>query len=141
MSKGLAVTWNNPDIQLFDGPNPVPSNNIGTKKKYSIRAQIWNGSVDAPVVNLLVRFYYLSFGAGTIKHYIGQKFVDVPVKGAGGLPAIVEHATLVKAVVLAINVVIVAYLIYFRWSSSTGKSTRSVPPSDGACLQSEQGPV
>jgi len=92
MSKGLAVTWNNPDIQLFDGPNPVPSNNIGTAKKYSIRAQIWNGSVDAPAVNMLVRFYYLSFGAGTIKHYIGEKFVDVPVKGASGLPAIVEHA-------------------------------------------------
>jgi hypothetical protein len=41
---------------------------------------------------MLVRFYYLSFGAGTIKHYIGEKFVDVPVKGASGLPAIVEHA-------------------------------------------------
>jgi uncharacterized membrane protein (DUF2068 family) len=54
---------------------------------------------------------------------------------------LIHHATLVKAVVLAINVVIVAYLIYFRWSSSTGKSTRSVPPGDGACLQSEQGPV
>jgi len=92
MSKGIAVTWDNPDIQLFDGLSPVSSSNIGTSKKYSIRARIWNGSVDAPVVNMLVRFYYLSFGIGTIKNYIGETFVDVPVKGAIGLPAVAEHA-------------------------------------------------
>jgi hypothetical protein len=92
MSKGLAVTWNNPDIQLFDGVSPVPSHDLATNKSYTIKAQIWNGSVDAPAVNMLVRFYYLSFGAGTIKNYIGEKFVDVPVKGAAGLPAVAEHA-------------------------------------------------
>jgi hypothetical protein len=91
MSKGLAVTWNNPDIQLFEGTSLVPSHDLGTNKAYTIRAQIWNGSVDAPAVNMLVRFYYLSFGAGTIKNHIGEKFVDVPVKGAVGLPAIAEH--------------------------------------------------
>ena len=91
MSKGIAVTWDNPDIQLFDGINPVSSSDIGTNKQYRIRAQIWNGSVDAPAVNMLVRFYYLSFGVGTIKHYIGETFVDVPVKGAPGLPAVAEH--------------------------------------------------
>jgi len=92
MSKGIAVTWDNPDIQLFDGLSPVSSSNVGTSKKYSIHARIWNGSVDAPVVNMLVRFYYLSFGIGTIKNYIGETFVDVPVKGAIGLPAVAEHA-------------------------------------------------
>lgn len=91
MSKGIAVTWDNPDIQLFDGLTPVSSSNIGTSKTYSIHARVWNGSVDAPVVNLLVRFYYLSFGVGTIRHYIGDTFVDVPVKGAVGLPATAEH--------------------------------------------------
>ncbi|HZI47978.1 MAG TPA: hypothetical protein VFD75_09270 [Pyrinomonadaceae bacterium] len=91
MSKGIAVTWNNPDIQLFDGITAVSSSDVGTNKQYKIRAQIWNGSVDAPAVNMLVRFYYLSFGVGTIKHYIGETFVDVPVKGAAGLPALAEH--------------------------------------------------
>jgi hypothetical protein len=92
MSKGIAITWDNPDIQLFDGSTPVSSSDIGTNKNYKIRAQLWNVSVDAPVVNMLVRFYYLSFGAGTVKHYIGETFVDVPVKGAVGLPAIAEHS-------------------------------------------------
>ena len=32
MSKGLAITWDNPDIQLFDGLSPVSSNNIGSNK-------------------------------------------------------------------------------------------------------------
>ena len=91
MSKGLAITWDNPDIQLFDGLTPVSSSNVGTNKTYNITARIWNGSVDAPAVNMLVRFYYLSFGIGTIKHYIGETFVDVPVKGAAGLPATAEH--------------------------------------------------
>ena len=92
MSKGLAITWDNPDIQLFDGPNPVSASDIGTSKTYTIRARIWNNSVDAPAVNMLVLFYYLSFGVGTIKHYIGSTFVDVPVKGAVGLPATAAHA-------------------------------------------------
>jgi hypothetical protein len=91
MSKGLAITWDNPDIQLFDGAIPVSSNDIVANKKYTIRAHIWNGSVDAPAVNMLVRFHYLSFGAGTVKNYIGETFVDVPVKGAAGLPANADH--------------------------------------------------
>jgi hypothetical protein len=87
MSKGLGITWDNPDIALFDGGSPIPSHNLTPNKKYAIRARIWNNSVDAPVVNLLVRFYYLSFGVGTIRNFIGQTFADVPVKGAAGLPA------------------------------------------------------
>ena len=55
--------------------------------KYEIRARIWNGSTDAPAVNVLVRFYYLSFGAGTVRNYIGETYVDVPVKGSPLGPA------------------------------------------------------
>jgi hypothetical protein len=91
MSQGLAVTWDNPDIQLYDGATPVSSHALIPGKAYTIRARIWNGSVDAPAVNVLVRFSYLSFGAGTVKQHIGQKLVDVPVKGAAGLPALAEH--------------------------------------------------
>jgi hypothetical protein len=90
MSQGLAVTWDNPDIQLYDGSAPVSSHEIEPARTYSIRAQIWNGSTEAPAVNMLVRYFYLSFGAGTLRHYIGQTLVDVPVKGAAGLPAVAE---------------------------------------------------
>jgi len=91
MSQGLAVTWDNPDIQLYDGVTPVSSHALTPGKAYTIRARIWNGSVDAPAVNVLVRLSYLSFGAGTVKQYIGQTLVDVPVKGAAGLPAVTEQ--------------------------------------------------
>ncbi|MBS1133679.1 MAG: hypothetical protein H6R02_820 [Burkholderiaceae bacterium] len=87
MSKGLAITWDNPDIQLFDaGGAAVPSHGLSAGTSYDIGARIWNGSTDAPAVNLLVRFFFLSFGAGTIRNYIGETYVDVPVKGSPLLP-------------------------------------------------------
>jgi hypothetical protein len=87
MSKGLAVTWDNPDIQLFDGAGAaVPSHGLSPGTTYEIRARIWNGSTDAPAINVLVRFYYLSFGAGTVRNYIGETYVDVPVKGSPFAP-------------------------------------------------------
>jgi hypothetical protein len=83
ISKGIAVTWDNPDIQLFDGGGTaVPSHALNPNTRYEIRARIWNGSTDAPAVNVLVRYYYLSFGAGTVRNYIGETYVDVPVKGS-----------------------------------------------------------
>ncbi len=89
MSKGLAVTWDNPDIQLFDNSGAaVPSHGLSPLTPYEIRARIWNGSTDAPAINVLVRFYYLSFGAGTVRHYIGEMYVDVPVKGSPLGPAV-----------------------------------------------------
>jgi hypothetical protein len=91
MSKGLAVTWDNPDILLELNGIEVPSNNLAKDTIYRIKARIWNGSTEAPAVNLLVRFYYLSFGIGTVRNYIGKDFVDLPVKGAPGQPAIAEH--------------------------------------------------
>jgi hypothetical protein len=96
MSQGLAVTWNNPDIQLFDAQNTskaVSSHELEAGKTYLIQANVWNGSTEAAAVNLLVRFYYMGFGIGTLKKYIGQTLVTVPVKGAagGGLPALAKH--------------------------------------------------
>lgn len=87
MSKGLAVTWDNPDIQLFDNGLQVSSNDLQPNRKYRLRVRIWNGSTEAPVVHMLVKFFYLSFGIGIQRNYIGQTFVDVPVKGASGHPA------------------------------------------------------
>ncbi len=90
MSKGLAVTWDNPDIQLFESGLPVSSNDLQPNRKYRLRARIWNGSMEAPAVNMLVKFFYLSFGIGGQRNYIGQTFVDVPVRGAPGHPAFTE---------------------------------------------------
>ncbi len=87
MNLGIAVTWDNPDIHLELGGLPVPSEWILPSTTYDVVAQIWNGSTDAPAVNLPVRFSYLTFGIGQTRVPIGQTVVDLPVKGAPGSPA------------------------------------------------------
>jgi hypothetical protein len=90
MSLGLAVTWDNPDIALHRNGVPVPSSAILPDTEYEIVARIWNGSTDAPVVNLPVYFSYLEFGIGTVSHQIdGGKptYVDLGVKGGVSCPA------------------------------------------------------
>jgi hypothetical protein len=86
MEQGLAVTWNNPDIELRQNGVVVPSTEVQPGAIYEITAQIWNGSIEAPVVHLPVQFSYLQFGIGTKKIPIGETFIDLPVKGAPGLP-------------------------------------------------------
>ncbi|HEV2805212.1 MAG TPA: hypothetical protein VGW57_09820 [Chthoniobacterales bacterium] len=95
MSLGLAVTWDNPDIELHRGGVPVPSSEILPDTDYEIVARIWNGSTDAPVVNLPVYFSYLEFGIGTTSHKIdGGKptHVDLGVKGGANCPAFAKKA-------------------------------------------------
>jgi hypothetical protein len=90
MSLGLAVTWDNPDIELRRNGLPVSSADIQPDTDYEIVARIWNGSTDAPVVNLPVRYTYLEFGIGTISHDIDMAkptFVDLGVKGSPDCPA------------------------------------------------------
>ncbi len=86
MSQGLAVTWDNPDIQLFQAGVPVPSHTLAPATEYEIVARIWNGSKDAPAVNLPARFSYLTFGVGTTSTFIAETHVDLPVRGAPGHP-------------------------------------------------------
>lgn len=88
MSLGKAVTWDNPDIQLYDGGVPVSSNALKPGHPYDIVARIWNGSSDAPVVNLEVDFSYLSFGIGTKSTPLGVVTVpELGVKGGPNCPA------------------------------------------------------
>jgi hypothetical protein len=90
MSQGLAVTWDNPDIQLYDvaaGFLPVSSHELKAAREYEIRATIYNGSTDAPAIGLPVEFSYLSFGISTTSTFIGSTSVDLQVKGAPGHPA------------------------------------------------------
>lgn len=87
MKLGLAVTWDNPDIQLYQSVVPVPSSRLDPDTEYDIVARIWNNSTEAPVVDLPVRFSYLSFGIGTQSHTIGDAHVTLGVKGGANHPA------------------------------------------------------
>jgi hypothetical protein len=90
MGLGLAVTWDNPNIELRRGGVAVSSSEILPDTDYEIVARIWNGSLDAPVVNLPVYFSYLEFGIGMTAHKIDDgkpTFVDLGVKGGPNCPA------------------------------------------------------
>jgi hypothetical protein len=95
MKMGLAVTWDNPDIQLYEAapgaPDglgaPVSSSLLKSNHPYKVRVRVWNGSYAAPAVGLPVHLSYLSFGAGTQSHAVGTSYVDLGVKGSAQQPA------------------------------------------------------
>lgn len=88
MSLGLAVSWQNPDITIYQGGVPVASAyDLAPNTTYEVIARIWNGSPDAVVSGLPVTFSYLSFGAQTQSHFIGATVVDLGVKGSAHCPA------------------------------------------------------
>lgn len=92
-SQGLAVTWQNPDIQLFlasapSGSPPVSAWSLAPGTLYRVVAQVWNGSPFAPVADLPVHLSYLDFGIGGVSVPITTTAVDLPVKGAVGSPAV-----------------------------------------------------
>jgi hypothetical protein len=88
LSKGLAVTWNNPDIILLQNGVIVDEANLQPNTEYEIDATIWNNSYDAPVVGMAVNFSYLSFGASTTVTPIGTTVVDIGAKGTTSQPAL-----------------------------------------------------
>ncbi|MCW2517018.1 MAG: hypothetical protein JWR11_6060 [Mycobacterium sp.] len=89
MKLGLAVTWDNPDIELRHNGMTVSSSAVSPDTEYEVVARIWNGSTTAPIVGLEVQFSYLSFGIGTVSHSIGVRTTDLGVKGGPGCPAFV----------------------------------------------------
>jgi hypothetical protein len=90
MQLGLAVTWDNPDIQLYHNGMPVPSSALDADTEYNVVARIWNNSTEAPIVGLPVHFAYLSFGVGTQAHPIGETTIDLGVKGGTNHPAFAQ---------------------------------------------------
>jgi len=86
-SLGLAVTWDNPDIQLYLNGSPVSSNLLLAGTTYEVVAQIWNNSTDAPVVGLPVAFSFLEFGVATVSVPIGSTSIDLGVKGGANCPS------------------------------------------------------
>src|SRR5919109_274282 len=87
MKLGLAVTWDNPDIELRRGGIAVPSSSTDPDTDYEIVARIWNGSTNAPIARMPIEFSYLDFGMGAISRKIGTTKVDLGVKGGPGCPA------------------------------------------------------
>jgi hypothetical protein len=86
-SLGLAVTWDNPDIQLYLNGSPVSSDSLLSGTTYEVVAQIWNNSTDAPVVGLPVDFSFLEFGVSTVSVPIGSTSIDLGVKGGANCPS------------------------------------------------------
>jgi hypothetical protein len=86
MEQGLAVTWDNPDIQLFDGAVPVSSSELQAGRTYQVVATIYNNSTEAPAVGLPVAFSFRSFGVGAAITQLGTAVVDLPVKGSPDHP-------------------------------------------------------
>ena len=66
-SLGLAVTWDNPDIQLYLNGAPVSSSLLAPGTTYEVVAQIWNNSTDSPAVAMPVNFSFLEFGISTAR--------------------------------------------------------------------------
>jgi hypothetical protein len=87
MEQGLAVTWNNPDIQLYENGVAVSSHALKPGTNYVIDATIYNNSLDAPAVGLPVEFSFQSFGVGAVLSAIGAQSIVLPIKGAPGHPA------------------------------------------------------
>ena len=87
MQQGLAVTWDNPDIQLYDKGVPVSSYNLLADHDYDVVVRVWNNSYAAPAANLPVYLSYLDFGVGTTPIHVGKDYIDLGVKGSSQCPA------------------------------------------------------
>lgn len=87
MDMGLAVTWDNPDIQLIRHSTPVSSSSLEEGAEYEVRVRIWNNSFDAPAPGLPVHLTMYQVGAGTPGSYIGKRLVDLGAKGTSMCPA------------------------------------------------------
>lgn len=90
MAQGLAVTWDNPDIQLFLGGVPVSSTQLQTSTTYDVQVRVWNNSLEAPVIHMPVHLSFLDFGIGNGPIAIGSTTIDVGVKGSSSQPAVVS---------------------------------------------------
>jgi hypothetical protein len=87
MKMGLAVTWDNPDIQIFRAGAPVAPFDLLPATDYDVNIRVWNGSYDAPALNLPVALSYLSFGIGVSSTAIGINKADLDAKGGPLEPA------------------------------------------------------
>jgi hypothetical protein len=91
MAQGIAVTWDNPDIQLEDmNGSPVAADSLIANTDYRVAVRVWNNSYGAPAVGLPVYLSYLSFGIGITSTPISVNSINLGVKGSIHCP-IVTH--------------------------------------------------
>ncbi len=91
MAQGLAVTWDNPDFQLFDmGGNPVTPDGLAAGTDYRVRVRAWNNSYTAPAPDLPVYLSFLTFGVSTTSTPVGSAKTDLGAKGSPHCPAFAE---------------------------------------------------
>jgi len=90
LARGLAVTWDNPDIVLLKNGTPVSSHELDPATTYDVSVRVWNNSTEAPVIGMPVRLSYLDFGVGTVPIPIDTGTIDVGVKGSSTQPALVS---------------------------------------------------
>ena len=57
MSLGLPVTWDNPDIYIYEGSTLVDTHDLKASTDYTVIARVWNNSPDVPVMGLGVGFF------------------------------------------------------------------------------------
>jgi len=92
MSQGLAVTWDNPDIQLYDMlGNLVSPSDLNPAQDYKVVVRCWNNSYDAGVPVLPVYLSYLSFGIGVTSIPIpSPTIVTLGAKATANCPAFAD---------------------------------------------------
>jgi hypothetical protein len=87
MANGLAVTWDNPDIELFDHGTLVSSSALQPDREYDVHVRVWNGSYDAPAIGVGVTLSFLDFGIGMTSTLVGKTLINLGVKGASDHPS------------------------------------------------------
>ena len=88
MSQGLAVTWDNPDIQIYDMfGNPVAPVGLIPDQDYQVVVRIWNNSYGAPAASLGVDLSFMHIGFGNTRFPIGFTTANLGVKGSTHCPA------------------------------------------------------
>jgi len=91
MAQGLGVTWDNPDIQLFDmSGHPVSPDDLTPDTDYKVAVRVWNNSYNAPAPGLPVFLSFLSFGIGITSTTVGATTTDLGVKGSAQCPAFAD---------------------------------------------------
>lgn len=87
-SLGLAVTWENPDIQLRLNGAPVSLDHLQPNTEYEVVARIWNAATEAPAIGVPVKLAFCALGVNSARVPVAETQVDLPVKGAPGLPVL-----------------------------------------------------
>lgn len=90
MARGLAVTWDNPDIEILDGGVPVAASALQPDREYEVRVRVWNGSYDAPALGMGVSLSFLTFGIATISTAVGMTEINLGAKGTAQHPAVAK---------------------------------------------------